>query len=172
MKSRWIGLVVFLSFAAIFFSLAHSKSVPDLGGSSAWGDDDDKLPFPKNATVTTLITTPRRIDGLTGDNHRNLYTVGLRHASLRGLANQPPQTQPNSGRIHCPRCRKLRFQWELRLTRTAICLWLTATSRAGPFTRLAQAPRIRPTPPFSPQAFREPTASPSIRRETSGLVTE
>ena len=57
------------------FSLAP-KFVPDLGGSSAWGDDDDKLPFPKNATVTTLITTPRRIVGLTGDNHRNLYTVG------------------------------------------------------------------------------------------------
>ncbi len=74
MKSRWIGLAVFLSFATIFFSFAL-KSVPDLGGSSAWGDDDDKLPFPKNATVTTLITTPRLIEGLTGDNHRNLYTA-------------------------------------------------------------------------------------------------
>jgi sugar lactone lactonase YvrE len=74
MKSRWIGLVVFLSFATIFFSFAF-KSVPDLGGSSAWGDDDDKLPFPRNATVTTLITTPRLIEGLTGDNHRNLYTA-------------------------------------------------------------------------------------------------
>lgn len=74
MKSRWIGLIVFLSFATIFFSFAL-KSVPDLGGSSAWGDDDDKLPFPKNATVTTLITTPRLIEGLTGDNHRNLYTA-------------------------------------------------------------------------------------------------
>ena len=74
MKSRWIGLAVFLSFATIFFSFAL-KSVPDLGSSSAWGDDDDKLPVLKNATVTTLITTPRRIEGLTGDNHRNLYTV-------------------------------------------------------------------------------------------------
>jgi sugar lactone lactonase YvrE len=73
MKSRWIGLVVFFSFIAIFFSLAP-QSVPDLGGSSAWGDDDDKLPFPKDATVTTLITTPRQIEGLTGDNHGNLYT--------------------------------------------------------------------------------------------------
>jgi sugar lactone lactonase YvrE len=72
MKSRWIGLAVFLSFATIFFSFAL-KSVPDLGGSSAWGDDD-KLPFPKNATVTTLITTPRLIEGLTGDD-RNLYTA-------------------------------------------------------------------------------------------------
>ena len=76
MRSRWIGLVIFLSFTGIFFSLAP-KSVPDLGGSSAWGDDDDKLPFPKNATVTTLITTPRRLLRLTGDNHRNLYTVGF-----------------------------------------------------------------------------------------------
>ena len=75
MRSRWIGLVVFLSFTAIIFSVAP-KFVPDLGGSSAWGDDDDKLPFPKNATVTTLITTPRPIFGLTGDNHHNLYTVG------------------------------------------------------------------------------------------------
>jgi sugar lactone lactonase YvrE len=75
MKSRWIGLVVFLSFTTIFFSFALT-SVPDQVGSSAWGDDDDKLPFPKNATVTTLITTPRQIEGLTGDNHRNLYTFG------------------------------------------------------------------------------------------------
>ena len=61
-KSRWIGLVVFLLFTGIFFSLAP-KSVLDLDGLSAWGDDDDKLPFPKNATVTTLITTPRRVQG-------------------------------------------------------------------------------------------------------------
>src|SRR5882724_9990218 len=74
MKSRWIGLVVFLSFTAIIFSLAP-RFVPDLSSSSAWGDDDDKLPFPRNATVTTLITTPRLIEGLTGDNHRNLYTA-------------------------------------------------------------------------------------------------
>ena len=32
--------------------------------------------FPKNATFTTLITTPRPLEGLTGDNHRNLYTGG------------------------------------------------------------------------------------------------
>jgi sugar lactone lactonase YvrE len=75
MKSRWIGLIVFLSFTAIFFSLA-AMSIRDLGDHSAWADDDDKLPVPKNATVTTLITTPRFIDGLTGDNHSNLYTAG------------------------------------------------------------------------------------------------
>ena len=76
MKLRWIGLVGFLLVTGIFFSFAP-RSVPDLGGSLAWGDDDDKLPFPKNATVTTLITTPRRLFRLTGDNHRNLYTVGF-----------------------------------------------------------------------------------------------
>jgi SMP-30/Gluconolactonase/LRE-like region len=75
MKSRWIGLGGFLLFTGIFFSVAP-KSIPDLGGSSAWGDDDDKLPFPKNATVTTLITTPRRIAMLTGDNQGNLYIAG------------------------------------------------------------------------------------------------
>ena len=76
MKSRWIGLVVFLLLTGSFFSLAP-QSVPHLGGFSAWGDDDDKLPFPKNATVTTLITTPRRVFRLTGDNYRNLYTIGI-----------------------------------------------------------------------------------------------
>jgi hypothetical protein len=69
MKSRWISLVIFLLFTAIFFSLPP-KSVLDLGGSSAWGDE-----FPQNATVTTVITTPRLIEGLTGDNHGNLYTA-------------------------------------------------------------------------------------------------
>ena len=75
MKSRWIGRVVFLLFTGIFFSFAP-KSVPDLGDLSAWANND-KLPFPKVATVTTLITTPRRVNRLTGDNHRNLYTLGV-----------------------------------------------------------------------------------------------
>jgi sugar lactone lactonase YvrE len=75
MKSRWISLIVFLSFTTLFFSLAP-KSVPGSGVSPAWGDDDDKLPFPKNATFTTLTTTPRAIEGLTGDSYRNLYTGG------------------------------------------------------------------------------------------------
>jgi sugar lactone lactonase YvrE len=74
MKSRWISLIAFLSFTILLFSLAP-KSLPNLQGSSAWGDED-KLPFPKNATFTTLITTPRAIEGMTGDNHRNLYTGG------------------------------------------------------------------------------------------------
>jgi hypothetical protein len=75
MKSRWISVIVFLSFTAIVFPLAL-KSVPYFGGPSAWGDDDDKPQFPKKATFTTLITTPRAIEGLTGDNQRNLYTGG------------------------------------------------------------------------------------------------
>jgi sugar lactone lactonase YvrE len=75
MKSRWISLIVFLSFTAIFFSPAP-KLVPYLGSPTAWGDDDDKSKFPKDATFTTLITTPRAIEGLTGDKHRNLYTGG------------------------------------------------------------------------------------------------
>src|SRR5262245_1007347 len=87
MKSRLIGLVVLLSFATIFFSFVL-KSVPDLGGSSAWGDDDDKLPFPKNATVTTLITTPRQIEGLTGDNHRNLYTYSRGRSEERRVGKE------------------------------------------------------------------------------------
>src|SRR5262245_27829548 len=51
MKSRWISLIVFLSFTILLFSLAP-KSLPNLQGSSAWGDED-RLPFPKNATFTT-----------------------------------------------------------------------------------------------------------------------
>ncbi|HJU63839.1 MAG TPA: SMP-30/gluconolactonase/LRE family protein [Candidatus Binatia bacterium] len=74
MKSRWISLVVFLSFAALFFSPAP-KTVPGSMGSSAWGEWYE-LPFPKDATFTTLTTTPRAIEGLTGDNERNLYTGG------------------------------------------------------------------------------------------------
>ena len=47
-----------------------------LGSLPARADDDDHRQFPRNATFTTLITTPRPIEGLTGDNHRNLYTGG------------------------------------------------------------------------------------------------
>jgi hypothetical protein len=74
MKSRWISLIVFLSFTTMLFSLAL-KTVPDSVVSSAWGDDYE-LPFPTDATFTTLTTTPRAIEGLTGDNYRNLYTGG------------------------------------------------------------------------------------------------
>jgi sugar lactone lactonase YvrE len=74
MKSRWISLVVFLSFITLFLSLAP-KTVPDSVRSLAWGQGYE-LPFPKDATFTTLTTTPRAIEGLTGDNYSNLYTGG------------------------------------------------------------------------------------------------
>jgi sugar lactone lactonase YvrE len=74
MKLRWISLVVFLSFTTLLFSLAP-KSLPNLQSSSAWGDEDT-LPFPKDATFTTLIITPLAIEGLTGDRTGNLYTAG------------------------------------------------------------------------------------------------
>lgn len=45
--------------------------VVSAGLSVAWADD-----LPQNATFSTLIKTPRVIEGLTGDNAGNLYTVG------------------------------------------------------------------------------------------------
>jgi len=62
MKSLWIILAT-----SIFASLL---SVPMLRA------DDDGRQFPKNATFTTLITTPRSIEGLTGDHAGNLYVGG------------------------------------------------------------------------------------------------
>lgn len=59
------------------------------------------LQFPQPATFTTLITTPRSIEGMTGDNNENLYTAGsgappcpiwqvnLRHPSLTVVGNIP-----------------------------------------------------------------------------------
>ncbi|MGH7782799.1 MAG: hypothetical protein ACREO5_03005, partial [Candidatus Binatia bacterium] len=38
--------------------------------------DGDGRQFPKNATFTTLLTTPRAIEGLTGDHSGNLYVGG------------------------------------------------------------------------------------------------
>jgi sugar lactone lactonase YvrE len=43
------------------------------GWSIAWSAES---PFPANATFKTLITTRLAIEGLTGDNSGNLYTVG------------------------------------------------------------------------------------------------
>ncbi len=48
------------------------------GWSIAWSAQS---PFPANATFTTLITTPLAIEGLTGDNSGNLYTVGRHNAN-------------------------------------------------------------------------------------------
>ena len=50
MNSRWIGLVVSLSFTAVCFCLTPEFRL-ELGNSSAWGDDDDKPQFPKKATL-------------------------------------------------------------------------------------------------------------------------
>ena len=63
METRWIRFMVFIFVLGSFLS-------------SAGADSDDKRQFPTSATFTTLITTPRPIEGLTGDNHRNLYTGG------------------------------------------------------------------------------------------------
>jgi sugar lactone lactonase YvrE len=49
--------------------------VLSLGWSVAWSAQS-KPPYPANATFTTLITTPLAIEGLTGDQNGNLYTVG------------------------------------------------------------------------------------------------
>ena len=43
-------------------------------GSSISAADDQR--FPDNASVTTLAITPFAIEGLTGDEHGNLYTTG------------------------------------------------------------------------------------------------
>lgn len=45
-----------------------------LGMRPAWGAEPPQ--FPQNGTFTTLVTTPLAIEGLTGDNAGNLYTVG------------------------------------------------------------------------------------------------
>ena len=62
MKSRWISLIVFLSFMSVSFSLTFA--------------DDDRRQFPKNVHFTTLALLPFAIEGLTGDATHNLYTTG------------------------------------------------------------------------------------------------
>jgi len=59
MRIRWLSFLVFL--------------VAISGWVSAWADPSK---FPENATFTTLITTPRAIEGLTGDGVNNLYVGG------------------------------------------------------------------------------------------------
>jgi sugar lactone lactonase YvrE len=63
MNIRWLGsLLVFL--------------IAGLGSSALAGPPQ----FPENPTFTTLITTPRAIEGLTGDGVNNLYTGGSGNA--------------------------------------------------------------------------------------------
>src|SRR3954453_1931052 len=45
-----------------------------LACSVAWAEDGPGLP--RDATFSTLITTPFAIEGLTGDDQGNLYTTG------------------------------------------------------------------------------------------------
>jgi sugar lactone lactonase YvrE len=54
---------------AAFIVLLAFRAVP------LHAQNQDPL-FPQPATFTTLITTPRVIEGLTGDNSENLYTAG------------------------------------------------------------------------------------------------
>ena len=67
MKGKW------------FFGLICAFGL-GLGGSLVWAHDPP--PFPHNATFSTLITTPRAIEGLTGDHAGNLYTAGAAITSL------------------------------------------------------------------------------------------
>ncbi len=77
MRSQSIFLTVFLLLTVILFPLAPKFAPAGLQSVLAWGDDDnDRRSFPHNATFTTLITTPRAIEGLTGDKQGNLYTGG------------------------------------------------------------------------------------------------
>jgi sugar lactone lactonase YvrE len=66
MKMRWLtSMVIFLVILVLGAGLFAARE-----------GDEDKRELPTSATFTTLITTPRPIEGLTGDNHRNLYTGG------------------------------------------------------------------------------------------------
>jgi sugar lactone lactonase YvrE len=51
-----------------------SACVLYVGSALAWTDPPAQ--FPRHATFTTLITTPRALEGLTGDGRGNLYTGG------------------------------------------------------------------------------------------------
>ena len=80
MRSQSISIKVFLLFTVILFPLAPKFAPGGLQALLAWetmtmiGDR-----FPQKATFTTLITTPRALEGLTGDNHGNLYTGRFGH---------------------------------------------------------------------------------------------
>ncbi len=89
MTSRWLaGLLVCLVAGIDFSSLAGAAQ------------------FPQNATFTTLIPTPRPIEGLTGDRVSNLYTGGssaapcpiwqinLHNPSLIEVGNVPAAVTP------------------------------------------------------------------------------
>jgi sugar lactone lactonase YvrE len=70
-----LPITVFLISLAFQFTTGLKFSM------AAAGDDDRSGRFPQNATFTTLITTPRAIEGLTGDGVNNLYVGGSGPAS-------------------------------------------------------------------------------------------
>ena len=96
MKSRWLNLIIFLSATVISLSVALAA-------------DNDGRQFPKDASFTTLITTPRAIEGLTGDHNQNLYTGGsgaspcpiwrinLQNPSLTVVGNVPTDVAATCG---------------------------------------------------------------------------
>jgi sugar lactone lactonase YvrE len=67
MKGQW--------FSVLIYAVTLGS-----GGSVVWAHDP--LPFSHTATFATLITTPRAIEGLTGDHAGNLYTAGMPIPSL------------------------------------------------------------------------------------------
>jgi sugar lactone lactonase YvrE len=77
MKSRLFILKIFLLITAVSFAF-ELKYFPAIQQGLAWADDDDHFreSLPHNATFTTLIITPRAIEGLTGDGVNNLYVGG------------------------------------------------------------------------------------------------
>src|ERR1044072_8381067 len=56
------------------FIFGLTTSVLSLGSIYSWADPPAQ--FPRHATFTTLIKTPRALEGLTGDGRGNLYTGG------------------------------------------------------------------------------------------------
>jgi sugar lactone lactonase YvrE len=61
MNAKGLNALLIVLVICFGWSIARAQSNP---------------PFPANATFTTLITTRLAIEGLTGDNSGNLYTVG------------------------------------------------------------------------------------------------
>ena len=77
MKVNWFACTVVL-----LIGFAFSTVLAD-------DDKDDFKKFPQNATFTTLITIPRPVEGLTGDNTDNLYIGGSTSATAVPPINPP-----------------------------------------------------------------------------------
>ena len=73
MKARWFACTVVILIGFTF--------------STVFADGGDANKFPKDATFRTLITLPRPVEGLTGDNSGNLYIGG---SSTTTPSNPPP----------------------------------------------------------------------------------